>query len=162
MASPRPAPKLSEEATRGGTRVIVVGVDGSTQSTGALRWALAEARLRSVPVRVVNVWQLPLLDLWGPLPQDLLDPKAFEQRSLEVVDRALADVDGATAGVAVERLALEGDSARGLIAASAGEELLVVGSRGHGGFTGLLLGSVSGHCVQHAACPVVVVRPPKE
>jgi len=138
--------------------MIVVGVDGSEESKQALRWALGEAATRGTSLRVVDVWQLPLIDYWSYLPSDLLNRKVFEEHALEVIAEALDETGGSESPVEIERVTCEGEAARVLVDLSSAAELLVVGSRGHGGFTGLLLGSVSQHCVQHAACPVVVVR----
>jgi nucleotide-binding universal stress UspA family protein len=138
--------------------VIVVGVDGSDESKKALAWALDEARLRHTALRVVNAWQLPVFDLSGHALSDLLDPAGFERQALHVIDQALGDLEGGDSGVEIEKLAPEDAPVPALVEASESAELLVVGSRGRGGFTGLLLGSVSQQCAQHATCPVVVVR----
>jgi nucleotide-binding universal stress UspA family protein len=134
---------------------IVVGVDGSEASKAALRWALDEARLRGAPLRVLYAWAPPLVI--GPgvaLPEtDQVDAEAEGERML---DSAIAEL-GAE-GVDVERAAVRGLPSRVLVEAAGGADLLVVGSRGHGGFAELLLGSVSHQCAHHAPCPVVIVR----
>ena len=138
---------------------IVIGVDGSPASKQALDWALAEARLRGSGVRVVQVWSLPI-GFYG----DAFAPFALGGETIEVYAKnaqdRLDDVLGAadTHGVEVERSVVQGPAAETLIEAADGAELLVVGSRGHGGFSGLLLGSVSQQCAHHAPCPVVIVR----
>ncbi|KLO44676.1 hypothetical protein ABW17_08295 [Mycobacterium nebraskense] len=138
---------------------VAVGIDGSAGSLAALRWALAEARLRGSAVRVVHAWQLPyhqgyighlaLEGLRGPL----------DEAAHQTLDAALADETIDTTGVDITPIVEEGAPARVLIEAAADAELLVVGSRGFGGFRGLLLGSVSQQCAQGATCPVVIVRP---
>jgi nucleotide-binding universal stress UspA family protein len=142
---------------------IVVGIDGSAASKEALRWALAEARLRDDSLRAVHAWTLPALGAGlGYVPVidgQLVD--SLRRTSEGLIDQALADVDGA-GDVEVERVSLEGPPALRLVQAAEGADLLVVGSRGHGGFTGLLLGSVSQQCAHHALCPVVVVRSPSD
>jgi nucleotide-binding universal stress UspA family protein len=156
--------------------MIVVGVDGSPGSDGALRWALAEARLRRVPVRVVNVYEPPQLAAIGPptgaagvlvppAPEEELERlrAAARTTSQRVLDDAIERMGGdAKAGVEIERAVLEGSPAATLIDAGRSAELLVLGSRGRGGFVGLLLGSVSHQLAQHPPCPVVILPPPEE
>lgn len=145
-----------------GTRSIVVGVDGSAASLQALRWAIAEAAVRGVPLTAVHVYR-PLrasapFDAFDSIPEDQL--VALEDRAgeaaLRKLDALLADVGG-TEGVTVERRVETGTPATVLINDAADEtNMLVVGSRGRGGFRGLLLGSVSQQCLHHAHGPVVV------
>ena len=136
---------------------IVVGVDGSGGSREALRWALGEAKLHGATVRAVHAWSMPVA-FGGPY----MAPQAFDQGELH--DRARASLDAAVDEVArgssvpVERLVEQGSAADVLVHAADDADLLVVGSRGHGGFAGLLLGSVSQQCAHHAPCPVVIVR----
>ena len=137
---------------------IVVGVDGSPGSRAALRWAHREAQLRGAPLEVVTVWQFPVLTslpAFGVMspPEDL----SGEAESSLLAVLTEEDVRS-SAEVPVSTVVTEGAAAPALIDAAADAALLVVGSRGHGGFAGMLLGSVSQHCVGHAACPVVVVR----
>ena len=147
---------------------IVVGVDGSRESREALRWALAEAALRGTSVRAVRAWQLPV-DFAAAVPP--LVPGAYDRGEVERDEerrrRAEAELESVVAaalreapdgGVRVRRELVAGHAAQELVRAAQGEELLVVGSRGRGGFTGLLLGSVSQACAHHADCPVVIVR----
>jgi nucleotide-binding universal stress UspA family protein len=135
---------------------IVVGVDGSPGSATALRWALDEARLRSATLDVVHAWTAPYV--YGPLGMYgyTLDPAEFEREAKQVVEKLLRDAEVADDG-RVRPVVTEGRPAAVLIAAAEGADLLVVGSRGLGGFAGLALGSVSHQCVHHAACPVVVI-----
>lgn len=138
---------------------IVVGVDGSDSSKDALRWALDEAKAHGAKVVAVHTWQIPIAppSTFTPAPQ--LNFAEFATDLKESADTLLAQVlDEVTggSGVEVEAITIEGPAAPSLIEASADADLLVVGSRGHGGFTGLLLGSVSQSCVNHARCPVLV------
>lgn len=135
-------------------RKIVVGLDGSPSSAAALAWARREARLRDVPLDVVLVFE-PLS--YGSIRGYPFPSQEVEQAARANAQRVLDDAE--IDDVQVERhLIRAGDAATALIERSHQADLLVVGSRGHGGFAGLLLGSVSQKCVQHAACPVVVVR----
>lgn len=134
---------------------IVVGVDGSEESKAALRWAVAEARLRDASVRAVYAWSLPhVAGGVGPLIEP--DIEMLQRDGERLLDAAIAEVDAE--GVDVERASVEGSPASALVEAAEGADLLVVGSRGHGGFVGLLLGSVSQQVAHHAPCPVVIVR----
>ncbi|KRE78672.1 universal stress protein [Arthrobacter sp. Soil763] len=132
---------------------IVVGVDGSGPSLAALHWALKEARLRSGQVHIVTAWHYPVIgDAAGRAP----DHEAFGESARLVHAEALRQADGA--GVPVTGGVVEGHPAHALLRAAEDADLLVVGSRGHGGFADMLLGSVSSHAVHHARCPVLVVR----
>jgi len=142
---------------------IVVGVDGSDASKDALRWALDEARLRSDFVVAVHAWQVPVLPVdVGPPPVPALDMVTLlpelERAAQRLVESVVADVVPDDAGVDVQPVAAEGPAATVLIDAARDAELLVVGPRGHGGFLGLLLGSVRMQVAQHAPCPVVIDR----
>lgn len=134
---------------------IVVGVDGSPSARAALRWALAQARRTGGRVRAVTAWEIPVYAGWMPMvPFDDLGAAAGKMLGAAVGEALeLAEPD-----VEVRESVLPGHPAQVLVDESAHAALLVVGSRGHGGFAGTLLGSVSQHCVQHARCPVVVVR----
>lgn len=139
---------------------IVVGVDGSDESDAALRWALEEARLRGAIVEAVHAWGYPPTAV-GPGFVAMIDAELIEtlhQAAEEVIDRALTEAAGEAGDVKVVRATPEGPAAPALLEAAEGAELLVVGSRGHGGFAGLLLGSVSQQCAHHAPCPVVIIR----
>jgi nucleotide-binding universal stress UspA family protein len=148
--------------------IIVVGVDGSGNSRGALDWALNEARLRGSSVRAVHAWDIPVVGT-GEAPWALVPPQSYvdlsakeiEQHARDALDR---EVEEALARVGVvidvERLVVEGSAQDAVIDACADAELAVVGSRGRGALKALVLGSVSQHVVHHAACPVVVVPSP--
>lgn len=139
---------------------IVVGVDDSPEALRALRWAIEEARLRSATVHVMSAWEFPFKGL-GPEHYDGTEHDAtagpLEQSALDELAEAVAAAGGDT-GVTVDRHVVRASPVRMLLDAAQDADLLVVGSRGHGGFAGLVLGSVSQQCVQHAACPVVVVH----
>ena len=132
--------------------VIVVGVDGSDGSRRALRWAIDECQLRAATLLVVHAWQAPFSPSWGTLGQDTERYEEFAQR---VLDDAVAEVP---AEVPVDKLLVYGTASSVVLEASADATLVVVGSRGRGGFAGLLLGSVGQQVVQHAMCPVVIVH----
>jgi nucleotide-binding universal stress UspA family protein len=133
---------------------IVVGVDGSDSSADALRWASTQARLTGAELTAVMSWELPTSYAWGPVMDDT-DWEADARTALEQTITGTLDADDAAK---VQRSVVRGHPARALLDASAGAGLLVVGSRGHGGFAGLLLGSVSQHVITHATCPVLVVH----
>jgi nucleotide-binding universal stress UspA family protein len=142
---------------------VVVGVDGSVGSRAALQWAIGEARLREVPLRAIHAWTYaqPLIpSLIGyPYSAEYVDSTNDErqqtaERLLEHMTATLAE----THEIEIQRVTAEGPAARVLIDAVGEDDLLVVGSRGHGGFSSLLLGSVSQQCAHHTPCPVVIVR----
>lgn len=140
---------------------IVVGIDGSDASKQALRWAIQEARVHGARVTALHAWETPApVPEVGPMPAiDLVDfvgefRGAAEKRAADVVEEVVGD----DTSVTVEPVAVEGSPAEALIDASRNADLVVVGSRGHGGFTSLLLGSVSHQVAQHAECPVVIHR----
>ena len=135
---------------------IVVGIDGSEGSLAALRWAGREARRRGASLRVVTAWQvsavstIPTFGVGEPVDEVLADLGEGLARTL--AEEGLDDV--------AEPVVVEGHPAEALVEASEGADMVVVGSRGHGGFSGLLLGSVSQHVSHHARVPVVVVPAP--
>jgi nucleotide-binding universal stress UspA family protein len=150
---------------------IVVGVDGSEGSLAALRFALAEARLREDAVVLVHAWTLPLTEAPGPFLLEMPMSGGISIQDLradltgaaqEGLAAALREVGDAADGLEVECRPVEGRPADSLVEASEGADLLVVGSRGHGTVGGLLLGSVSQQCAQHARCPVVIVPAPAQ
>lgn len=145
--------------TSGGShKKIVVGVDGSPSSKQALRWAVHQAQLTGSPVEAVTAWEFPMsFGMAPPLPADF-DVDADARRTL---DAAIEEALGGSSPIEVRRVVVEGHPALALVQASKGASLLVVGSRGHGEFVGMLIGSVSEHCVANAHCPVVVIRSPK-
>ncbi|MEV0271463.1 universal stress protein [Hamadaea sp. NPDC050747] len=133
---------------------VVVGVDGSPSSVQALRWAADYAAATGADLVAVTAWQVPSGMGSGAA---VLPGEDFENAAWEVVDKALA-----TAAVApTTRIVERGDPATVLLDHAKDADLLVVGSRGHGEVSEVLLGSVSHRCVHHATCPVVVVRAPQ-
>jgi nucleotide-binding universal stress UspA family protein len=157
---------MNANATSRKRDTIVVGVDASDGARAAYRWALAEARLRNARLRAVYAWTLtyPRGEGYGYLigPTDVFPyggPSDQRRAAEQVLERATAHMFRETDGVELEREVIQGPAADVLVDAAADADLLVVGSRGHGGFVGLLLGSVSQQCAHHASCPVVIVPP---
>ena len=157
---------------------IVVGVDGSQGSLNALRWAFGEARARKIPVHAVFAWQYyppwvdPGLGSMFPLvyrrdggvpPDEFTDAAASVEKLLDaaVCKATESDPDSGTDPVRITQEAVEGHAAQVLLDSVSGGDMLVVGSQGHGGFVGTVLGSVSQHVVSHSRCPVVVVPAPQ-
>ena len=136
---------------------IVVGVDDSTGARLALRWAVDEARQRGAGLVVVHCYEVT----YGWI-DDPAEVEGWQKRAAadarQSVDRLLSEM-APDPELKVETVVVDRDSAAGLIEAAAGADLLVVGSRGRGGFAGMVLGSVSLQCALHAPCPVVVVHP---
>ncbi|HEY5251626.1 MAG TPA: universal stress protein [Acidimicrobiales bacterium] len=134
---------------------IVVGVDGSESSRQAMRWAAHQAELTGARLEVVITWELPTSFGWvPPYPSDFNPAEDAQTAADEEVSTAL----GAHPDVKVQTTVIEGHPAPTLVEASKGAALLVLGSRGHGEFAGMLIGSVSQHCVSTAHCPVLVWR----
>jgi nucleotide-binding universal stress UspA family protein len=138
--------------------MIVVGVDGSEPSLEALRWAIEEARIRHCTIRAVYAWVVPRDVSYGSVPAEMFDREQLQREASEALDGWMAQITPESVDVHVERDVVEGHAAHVLIEAAEGAGLLVVGSRGRGGFAGLLLGSVSQQCAHHAPCPVVILR----
>ncbi|MGW0769474.1 universal stress protein [Streptomyces sp. NPDC002676] len=136
-------------------RRVVVGVDGSTASYEALRWAVRYAGLVGGTVEAVAVWELPGLYGWSA---PAVDMDVDEEEARQRVRKELTDVLGADVAGSVRSHVVHGNPADVLLRAAEGAEILVVGSRGRGGFARALLGSVSQRVAQHASCPVVIVR----
>ncbi|KAA9152946.1 universal stress protein [Microbacterium lushaniae] len=144
------------DAAESGQRIIV-GVDGSESSVDALRHAARLAAALAVPLEAVVVWSYPPLatpgamQTWSP-----------EQEAHATLDATITSAFGADPPAALGRRVMAGPTAPTLIRESAGAGMLVLGSRGHGGFVGLLLGSVSTACAQYASCPVLIVHSPQQ
>lgn len=140
------------------SEVVVVGVDGSDNGDAAIGWALGYARDRDVTVRLVTAWAWEEV-VGVPGARFPVETKEEgEQRAREVLDEALERADDELrAAVEIEPVVEFGKPSQVLLDAARDADLLVVGSRGRGGFKGLLLGSVSQQCVSHAPCPTVVV-----
>jgi nucleotide-binding universal stress UspA family protein len=135
---------------------IVVGIDGSAAAAQALRWASRLAADTGARLEAVAAWQYPMLTGWGTaaLPPDY-DP---EQDMAKVLTSTVDSVFGPDRPADLTLTVREGHPAQVLIDCAADALMLVVGSRGHGGFAGLLLGSVSQSVAEHASCPVLVVH----
>jgi nucleotide-binding universal stress UspA family protein len=139
---------------------IVVGIDGSAGSQEALEWAVKHAALEHAPLTVLAVHEVAASAWTGNpvlLPEDRPEQEHARQAAQEIVNKLISDLGGATPESVTVR-GVSGAPAQILIEASADADLVVVGSRGAGGFANLLTGSVSSKVVNHAACPVVVVR----
>jgi nucleotide-binding universal stress UspA family protein len=148
----------AEEIPRSEWTRVVVGVDGSDYSKSALRWAAGEAKTHDAELTVASVWTPPpTIDppdgniAWGTDLEPQLQATAILQTTVE-------DVLGEDPGLVVRREVRGGNPARVLIDLSEGADALIVGSRGHGGFVGMVLGSVSQHVAAHAATTVIVIR----
>jgi nucleotide-binding universal stress UspA family protein len=141
-------------------QLIIAGVDGSEQSKVALAWAYDEATHHGAALTVVTTWHVPTLPMSAPYGS--LPDKDYERQprtnALALLDELVAGLEERSPAVDVRTSIEEGHAAEVLIERSKEGDLLVVGARGHGGFAGMLLGSVSQHLVAHAHCPVVVVR----
>jgi nucleotide-binding universal stress UspA family protein len=148
-------PEMSDSNEQSTGR-IVVGVDGSDESKAALRWAARQARLTGAELEAVISWHIPST-AYG-VPMATLTSYDFAPGAEETLTHVLEEVLGEEDAKRVSTVVEEGHPALILLAEAKGADLLVLGSRGHGAFTGMLLGSVSEHCVAHAPCPVVVVR----
>jgi nucleotide-binding universal stress UspA family protein len=135
---------------------FVVGLDGSDESLLALRWAVAVASLANAPVRAVEAWTYPKLSV-VPGTAPLVPPEEMDERTAgdvrDLVGRVLGVVPPS---VSIE--ALRGPAAAAILQTLTSDSVLVLGTRGRGGFTGLLLGSVSRELLEYARCPVVLVR----
>jgi nucleotide-binding universal stress UspA family protein len=139
-------------------KTIVVGVDGSPNSRSALTWAAAEAANHGADLVVLNVWEHTLLPPAGSVSVSehyVPDPS---QRTADDLLQVIKETLGDEPEVLVQPRVKQGRPAKVLIDESAEADLLVVGTRGHGGFAGLVLGSVSQHVAAYAKCSVVVVR----
>jgi len=139
---------------------IVVGIDGSEPSKDALRWAVEDARLRGAEVIALHAYEepMPALDAAPATPLDLPGlVTEFHEGALQFVTEIVDEVVGKAVTVNVAPITVEETPAKALLDAARDADLLVVGSHGHG-LSGLLLGSVSLECAQHAACPVLIHR----
>jgi len=135
-------------------RRIVVGVDGSPQGNRALDWAITQAKEQGLVLDVMTAWLFPMTTGYA-FTTTVHD---VHQAAQDIIDRAITHVAEVAPDVVVRGESTEQAPGPALVRASAGAELLVVGSRGLGGFAGLVVGSVSIYCVRHAACSVTVVR----
>jgi nucleotide-binding universal stress UspA family protein len=144
---------------------VVVGLDGSAESLAALRWAIAEARHRHADVDVITCWYPPLVAVASGYQIGFLEADEYSAGARYALDAALASVaadveEAAADGRSVAGRLLEGAPGPTLVSESKDAAVIVVGRRGRGGLSRLLLGSVSRHVADHAECPVVVVPEP--
>jgi len=139
-------------------KTVLVGVDGSRSSRTALTWAAAEAEDHDADLVVLKAWEptLPAPMGLGSVPQDVAT--VTREAAIESLVGVIKEELGETPPIVVQPRVERGNPAHALIEQSAEADLLVVGTRGHGGFAGLLLGSVSQHVAAYAKCPVAVVR----
>jgi nucleotide-binding universal stress UspA family protein len=135
-------------------RRIVVGVDGSRHSVEALRWGAYQASALGARLEAVTAWEYPASFGWAAVPSDWDPAKDMEK----VLQDAVSEAFGDRRPAGIELQVREGGAARVLVEASQGAAMLVVGSRGHGGFAGMLLGSVSANVAEHASCPVLIIH----
>jgi nucleotide-binding universal stress UspA family protein len=137
---------------------IVVGVDGFESSKAALRWAIRQAKLTGAVVEAVIAWHVPVGTSWVPTP----DMPDYQDDAFTVLAEAIDEMCAIDPDVQVCPRVVEGRAGPVLVDAADGAELLVVGSVGHGGLAGALLGSVGQYCAHNAACPVVIMRGKQE
>jgi nucleotide-binding universal stress UspA family protein len=140
-----------------GQCLVVVGVDGSAGSREALRFAIEESRLRHARLQLVTAWTVPATAVAGMFSPGI-DPSLFQQDAAVESTRALDDARELAPGMQIDAATPNGAAAAELISAAGDADLLVVGSRGHGGFAGLLLGSVSQRLAEHAPCPLAIIH----
>ena len=138
---------------------VLVGVDGSEGSRRALAWAAAEAREHGAKLRVLAAWNPtpPPVGI-GYAGYPTAEVPNLQKTSEQSLADTVTDVLGPDHGLDITQEVLEGHPAQLLIDASEDADLVVVGCRGHGGFAGMLLGSVSQHLAAHAHGPVAVIR----
>lgn len=138
---------------------IVVGVDGSKDSLRALNWACEEAKRAGVPLVAVSVWTVPPTPTsppFGSFPWGVSVEIGDATRSM--LQQAVDDAEAEFPTVDISLYVVAGNASHELIRLSETADEVVVGAKGHGGFTGMLIGSVSQHVLAHSACTVVVVR----
>jgi nucleotide-binding universal stress UspA family protein len=151
--------KAGTMSSEGGQELVVVGVDGSAESVAALNWAARYASATGARVQALLAWHYPGA-VGGPAVERAPESvrAQTEEHMRATLDEAIAKSDFGQPGAGSEARLAYGHPAQALIDASRDADLLVVGSHGHGAFTGMMLGSVSIHCATSAFCPVVVVR----
>jgi nucleotide-binding universal stress UspA family protein len=136
---------------------VVVGVDGSPSSIAALELAVDEACRRGATLVVVHSWMVPMYGGYVALP---MDPAPFEEEARQSLDHLVQRAGERAGDLKIESLLVCGPAGPELVNAAKDADLLVVGSRGRGGFVGMLFGSSSHYVLHHAPCPVVVVHQP--
>lgn len=146
-------------------RSVVVGVDGSGPSVAALFWAMRSATFEPAVIRAVTAWQVPVVPAWTPMAFEV-DATDLERNAGRILDETItaayealeaAETGPRSTELDVRPRVVQGSPALVLLDEADGADLLVVGTRGHGAFTGMLLGSVSAHLTGRAPCPVVAV-----
>jgi nucleotide-binding universal stress UspA family protein len=140
---------------------VVAGVDGSDTAKKAVRWAAREAKLRGSKLELVSAWEIPVYGFaydqgYAAMSEEML--KGLVDNAEEYLAAAVTEARSEALEVEIETITVEGQAANVLVDVSKGADLLVIGSRGLGGFRELVLGSVSQQCAQHSTCPVVIVR----
>lgn len=141
---------------------IVVGFDGSEHSQTALNWAMDEARQRCGELRLITAWNKPLMAWYPAVLETAAGEIAAEESPEHIAETIQAEAlkSAADGGVTATGRIVHSDSpASAILDAAQDADLVVVGSRGHGGFPALHLGSVTTQVINHAPCPVLVVRP---
>ena len=143
---------------------IVVGVDGSEESRAALDWAVEEGRLRQAPVLAIHAWEVPMV----PAPTGLVPPSVevvgdlteLREDAASLVETMVRETAADAADIEIRPLTVEDKPVNALLDAAERNDaqMIVVGSRGHGGFVALLIGSTSDQVARHATCPVVIHR----
>jgi nucleotide-binding universal stress UspA family protein len=146
------------EHSREGITRVVVGIDGSDTAGRALEWALEEGRRHHATVEVVHAWAFPY-GTGEPSVAVAFDYTPLEDAARRTLDAAVESADTRGLPAPVTRTLAVGSAAASILQAAEDADLVVVGSRGLGGFKGLMLGSVSYHVAHHATCPVVVLPP---
>ena len=142
------------EGPEGGAGRIVVGVDGSPPSQQALRWGAHLAATFGAGLDAVIAWDTTPAHSWSSTPPD----RTPDEETRQALDQFVQDAFGDQPPAGLRRLVHDGGASKVLLDASEDAIMLVVGSRGHGGFAGLMLGSVSANVTAHAACPVLVIH----
>ncbi|MFE6054479.1 universal stress protein [Kitasatospora sp. NPDC056446] len=137
---------------------IVVGVDGSPASEEALRWAVDYAKAVGGTINAIAAWEYPAFYGWAGAGVPTVETFNPEELAGKTLSETVVKVVGDDPAVRISETVAPGSATVALLEAAKGAALLVVGSRGLGGFSGVLLGSVSRHLTEHAPCPVVVVR----
>jgi nucleotide-binding universal stress UspA family protein len=134
-----------------------VGVDGSPASRAAPCWALRQAEVTGSAVEAVTAWHFPVKASgyrWAPVT--VMEAENFEESAASQLSETIAEVGDPASSVQISMSVQEGPAAERLVKAAKGADLLVVGSRGHGGFVGALIGAMSQHCAVHAPCPILI------
>jgi nucleotide-binding universal stress UspA family protein len=137
---------------------IIVGIDGTPAADAALDFALEEAKLRKLPLRVVCAWEIPPHEYAGAAVMAAPDFSTMAEQHAEEILAEAARKIGPDAGIHVETASINGHPSKVLCEQAEGAAMVVVGTRGHGGVASAVLGSVSTAVAHHCACPVVIVR----